>query len=198
MISTPFEKLFKWRGKKGGGGQYTQIYFIYLCCLRGWADGGGGGWVEWWGKGAEVREGYPQVDGQQGRLCHRFTAVAGAGPINFDLLHLKCGLDKPGFGFFVHMCLEKGLDQLFVYRGINKLCIQCHNQLIWTIFSRDGQYYIPSHEINWHPFFRYILFRMLILIFLKNWISCQECVEANIIKLVPKLCFCCLKLKVGL
>ena len=36
------------------------------------------------------------------------------------------------------MCLEKGSDQLIVYRGINRYCIQCHKQLIRTL-SRDGR-----------------------------------------------------------
>ena len=34
-------------------------------------------------------------------------------------------------------CLEKGSDQLIVYRGMHRQCIYCQNQLIRTFF--EGQ-----------------------------------------------------------
>ena len=43
--------------------------------------------------------------------------------------------NRPYFSSYLYACLEKGSDQLFVYRGIDGQCVQCHKQLIRILFE---------------------------------------------------------------
>ena len=78
--------------------------------------------------------------------------------------------------------LENGSDQLFEYRRIDRQCIQCHNQLIRTIFEERPVWYIfrvslkkigLTHHQGLKIFFNSVifLFKLTVVIFSVRWIQ---------------------------
>ena len=66
-----------------------------------------------------------------------------------------------------NLCHENGSDQLIVYRGIDRQCMQCDNKLIQTIF--EGRPVCLCKTLNSNKSNSNILFKSLVFVpFFKN------------------------------